>query len=87
MALLDYYALALVGALSSERESVVSETVRRLFGDSAPWTSVLRKHAGLPEDMDKRIQRLWSTQPSGTDPMQFVRQVSDANFIDLIDAQ
>jgi hypothetical protein len=85
LALLDHYAYAMIGNLSPEQDARVAATVRRVLGNTGPWTDVVRRKAGLPDDMDSRIRTLWAGQPPGTDPGVFVRKVSDANFLPLVD--
>jgi len=83
--LLDGYALAVIGQLSSEGETSIAAAADRAFGPTADWKAAVRRAAGLPEDMDGRIRELWDRQPPGTSSIGFVLAISDENFAPIID--
>lgn len=84
--LLDCYVLALTGNLAPDMEAKVAETVQRSFGGGADWKATLRQTVKLPDNLDERIKALWRSQPVGTDPLGFALEVSDDNFLPMIDA-
>jgi hypothetical protein len=83
--ILDCYVLAVTGYLAPEMEAKVASIVRRQFGGGADWKATLRQTVKLPDDMDERIKALWRAQPAGTNPLVFTLEVSNANFVDMID--
>jgi|SRR5450759_1543990 hypothetical protein len=83
--LLDAYALAVIGELSSGDESMIAAVVDRVLEPTKDWKATVRRSAGLPEDTDAQIRELWEGQPPGVSPTAFVLAVSDANFEPLID--
>lgn len=82
--LLDCYVLALIGHLDPGMEAQVAAIVGRNLGGDHDWKTTVRRAAGLPADMDRRIVELWARQPKGVDPMAFMIAVSDESFLPLI---
>jgi hypothetical protein len=83
--LLEAYALATVGAMAPDDEKQIAIVVREVLGPGTSWKETVKRSAGLPADMDKRILSLWQTQPNGVSAVAFVTAVSDENFAPLID--
>ncbi len=85
--LLDCYVLAVIGQLDQEAETRAASAVKVLLGGGPDWTGTLRRSIKLPDDMDRRIQQLWSEQPVGTDPLTFMLAVSNGTFLPMIDPE
>lgn len=83
--LLDCYVLSLTGHLDPAMEAKVARFVAKELGGT-DWRSSLRQVVKLPPDMDERVDKLWKSQPPGTDPLAFALAVSDENFAPMIDA-
>jgi len=83
---LDSYAVAVIGELSPQDEPIIARAVEQSFGKASDWRVVLRRAAGLPEDFDERLRKLWTNQTAGTGTIAFVLAECDANFVLLIDA-
>lgn len=82
---LDAYALATIGQLSTQDEPIIARAVEHALGKTSDWKVAVRHAAGLSEDFDERLRKLWDAQPAGTSTIAFVLAVSDANFVPLID--
>lgn len=82
---LDAYALAVIGELSAKDEPTIAAAARQALGETLDWKVAVRRAAGLPEDFDERLRKLWDQQPAGTSTIAFVLAVSDANFAPVID--
>lgn len=83
--LLDCCVLAVIGQLDPEAETRAASAVKVYLGGGPDWTGTLRRSIKLPDDMDSKIQRLWSEQPAGTDPYAFMLAVSNGSFLPMID--
>jgi hypothetical protein len=83
--LLDCYVLAVIGYLEPQMETQVAELVARYWGRTGDWKETLITGVGLPGTMTQSIADLWREQSAGTDPLRFALQVSNDNFVELID--
>jgi len=56
----DHYALAVIGALSAEKEDGVVKIVQDVLGGGDDWRATVRKTMGWPANVDEEIRTNWS---------------------------
>lgn len=80
-----------IGDFPQEKNSDITNAVRRVYGGGSDWKATLRETLGLGDGLDDNLRQMWlrnqqTAQTAGhtLSPEAFARMVVDQNFAGLI---
>jgi hypothetical protein len=92
LVVLENYVLDTIGALPTEKQSIVSGLVSRVFGGGEDWKKTVRDQLRFDDSIDAVLREMWERnqqlavqQQTVLHPVQFAKMVVDDNFAHLID--
>jgi hypothetical protein len=85
--LLENYALAVIGEMpANQKAGVAAQVAESLGGEASDWKATVRRAAGPADRFRHQDSRGLAVSAKRASPLDFVIAISDANFVDLMDA-
>ena len=92
--ILDNYILDCIGELPSDKQTLITTIVQKVFGGGTDWKKTVREVLQMSESIEADIRSLWiqnreiaAKNKAELHPVQFAKMIVDDNFAEFIDKQ